>query len=123
MRYFIRLKEKQTSLLKLLPILLLPVFNASCADKNEPDQQTLHFVTRDGIKTSLDLEHEIYIADNNRTLFYINFWYYTQNKNGQWTISKKPDGPWQDVPDQGAIPENLLKMSTTGTAVPLNNKH
>ena len=89
--------------------LLSSVLLSSC-EKESPDQQTLHFTTLDGIKTTLDFELEMYRADNNADLFYMNFRYYTRTKTGQWSVSAKPDGPWKVFPDQNMAPKSLLLL-------------
>jgi hypothetical protein len=95
--------------LSIFSIVLIAQINLSCS-KSEPDEQTLHFTTRDNIKTSLDLDIEMYIADNDPNLFYINYKYYKKNKSGQWAVSHKPGGPWKVFPDQAMAPKSLLLL-------------
>lgn len=93
-----------------LLILSLSLSSVSC-NKQEADQTTLHFTTADGIKTSLDIENEIYTVDDFPGLYYINFKFYKKDEQGRWYFSSKVEGPWILFPDQGAIPRALVLIS------------
>ena len=91
-------------------ILSLSLCSVSCT-KAEPDQKTLHYTTADGIKTSLDIDNEIYHVDDYPGLYYINFRFYKKDEQSKWSFSSKVKGPWTLYPDQGAIPRALVLIS------------
>jgi len=97
------------SLKKFFYISLLTSSLLSC-DAASPDPETLHFTTYHGVKASLDFDLEVYRADENPNLFYINFKYYRKNKNGQWAYAKTPTGPWKVFPEQEQAPLTLRQL-------------
>lgn len=101
-----QLKAKLLSIL-ILSTPVLTLFSSVSCSKSEPDYQTLHFTTKDDIKTTLDIDLEMYRADDRANLYYSNFRYYSRTKTGQWAISSSPDGPWKTFPDQAMVPKGL----------------
>ena len=81
----------------------------SC-DDDKLDYQTLHFVTSEKIKTTLDLDLEIYRVDNEPKLFYLNFFYYKKNAGGQWAFSRKSTGPWKLYANSSSLPQGLFLL-------------
>jgi hypothetical protein len=85
------------------------LLTVSCNDYT-PDAQTLNFTTEEGVKTSLDTDLEFYRVDDKPGIYYINFRYYKKNKDNQWSLAAKIDGPWRVYPDQAMVPKQLLAL-------------
>jgi NAD-specific glutamate dehydrogenase len=84
----------------------------SCSeDKTNNKINIMSFVTKEGISTTLNIKNEIYISNTNKNLYYMNFRYYSQNKNQQWQFSLKPNGPWSVYLDQSRLPQALKNIN------------
>ncbi|MCU7835183.1 MAG: hypothetical protein KZQ83_07985 [gamma proteobacterium symbiont of Taylorina sp.] len=103
-------------------VLSLSLFTISCSKHESDDSQTLHFTTADGIKTTLDIDNEIYRVDDHSGIYYINFRYYKKNIQNQWMFSAKLDNSWKVYLDQGAIPRSLHLLTLSQKQDNINTK-
>lgn len=95
----------------ILPLILSTFYLSACEDII-PDKETLYYNTKHNIAMTLDIELELYRANSDKNLFYINSRYYKKNKHNQWMYSNQPnvDSAWTVYPDQFTAPETLRNL-------------